>query len=150
MRIAIASDHAGYTLKEELKRMLRDLGHEVRDFGTHSGDQVDYPDFIVPAAEAVASAQCDRGIVIGGSGNGEAIVANKVPGVRCTLCWESYTARVAREHNDANVLSLGARVIGVDIARSRAFVHQGQLSGEVGAVALGACTRIEITLRLGA
>ncbi|TMI79666.1 MAG: ribose 5-phosphate isomerase B [Bacillati bacterium ANGP1] len=117
MRIALASDHAGYTLKEELKRMLRDLGHEVRDFGTHSADQVDYPDFIVPAAEAVASAQCDRGIIIGGSGNGEAIVANKVPGVRCTLCWESYTARVAREHNDANVLSLGARVIGVDIAR---------------------------------
>src|SRR5437588_4718836 len=117
MRIAIASDHAGYTLKEELKRMLRDLGHEVRDFGTHSGDQVDYPDFIVPAAEAVASAQCDRGIVIGGSGNGEAIVANKAPGVRCTLCWESCTARVAREHNDATVLALGARVIGVDIAR---------------------------------
>src|SRR5205807_1772572 len=87
MRIALASDHAGYTLKEELKRMLRDLGHEVRDFGTHSADQVDYPDFIVPAAEAVASAQCDRGIIIGGSGNGEAIVANKVPGVRCTLCW---------------------------------------------------------------
>src|SRR5205807_10019701 len=88
-----------------------------RGFGARSGDQVDYPDFIVPAAEAVASAQCDRGIVIGGSGNGEAIVANKVPGVRCTLCWESYTARVAREHNDANVLALVARVIGVDIAR---------------------------------
>ncbi|HLW60505.1 MAG TPA: ribose-5-phosphate isomerase [bacterium] len=117
MRIAIASDHAGYELKEELKRMLRDLGHEVRDFGTHSTDQVDYPDFIVPAAEAVASGQCDRGIVLGGSGNGEALAANKVTGVRCTLCWESYTARVARQHNDANVLSLGARVIGSEVAR---------------------------------
>ncbi|HKV44131.1 MAG TPA: ribose 5-phosphate isomerase B [bacterium] len=117
MRIAIASDHAGYVLKEELKRMLRDLGHDVRDFGTHSTDQVDYPDFIVPAAEAVASGQCDRGIVLGGSGNGEALAANKVTGVRCTLCWESYTARVARQHNDANVLSLGARVIGSEVAR---------------------------------
>ena len=117
MRIAIASDHAGYPLKEELKRLLREWAHEVRDFGTHSLDAVDYPDFIVPAAEAVAVGQCDRGIVIGGSGNGEALVANKVPGVRCTLCWESYTARVARQHNDANVLSLGARVIGPEVAR---------------------------------
>jgi ribose 5-phosphate isomerase B len=117
MRIAIASDHAGYPLKEELKRLLRDLQHEVRDFGTHSAEQVDYPDFIVPAAEAVAAGQCDRGIVVGGSGNGEAIAANKVPGVRCALCWECYTARLAREHNDANVLSLGARVIGPDVAR---------------------------------
>jgi ribose 5-phosphate isomerase B len=117
MRIAIASDHAGYPLKEDLKRLLRELGHEVRDFGTHSPDSVDYPDFIVPAAEAVAAGQCDRGIVLGGSGNGEALVANKVPGIRCTLCWESYTARVARQHNDANMLSLGARVIGIEVAR---------------------------------
>ncbi len=117
MRIAIASDHAGYTLKDDLKHLLRELGHEVRDLGTHSTDPVDYPDFIVPAAEAVASGQCDRGIVLGGSGNGEALAANKVPGVRCALCWESYTARVAREHNDANMLSIGARVIGVEVAR---------------------------------
>ena len=117
MRIAIASDHAGYDLKEELKGLVRELGHEVRDFGTQSTEVVDYPDFIVPAAEAVASGQCDLGIVLGGSGNGEAMAANKVPGVRCTLCWESYTARVAREHNDANVLSLGARVIGTEVAR---------------------------------
>lgn len=117
MRIAIASDHAGYTLKDDLKHLLRELGHEVSDFGTHSTDPVDYPDFIVPAAEAVASGQCDRGIVLGGSGNGEALAANKVPGVRCALCWESYTARVAREHNDANMLSLGARVIGIEVAR---------------------------------
>jgi ribose 5-phosphate isomerase B len=116
MRIAIASDHAGYAMKEQLKRRLRELGHDVRDFGTHSDAAVDYPDFIVPAAEAVSSGQCDRGIVLGGSGNGEALAANKVPGIRCTLCWESYTARVAREHNDANVLSLGARVIGPEVA----------------------------------
>jgi ribose 5-phosphate isomerase B len=117
MRVAIGSDHAGFTLKEELKDLLGELSHEVRDFGTHSLDPVDYPDFIVPTAEAVANGQCDRGIVLGGSGNGEAIAANKVPGVRCTLCWESYTARVAREHNNANVLSLGARVIGVEVAK---------------------------------
>jgi ribose 5-phosphate isomerase B len=117
MRIAIASDHAGYALKDELKHLIQELGHEVKDFGTHSTDRVDYPDFIVPAAEAVAAGQCDRGIVLGGSGNGEALAANKVPGIRCALCWESYTARVARQHNDANMLSLGARVIGTEVAR---------------------------------
>jgi ribose 5-phosphate isomerase B len=117
MRIAIASDHAGFSLKDELKGLVRELGHEIKDFGTHSTDPVDYPDFILPAAEAVASGQCDRAIVLGGSGNGEALAANKVPGIRCTLCWESYTARAAREHNDANVLSLGARVIGTEVAR---------------------------------
>ena len=115
MRVGIGSDHAGFLLKEELKALLVELGHEVRDFGTNSLDPVDYPDFIVPTAEAVAAGQCDRGIVLGGSGNGEAMAANKVPGIRCSLCWESYTARVARQHNDANVLSLGARVIGVDL-----------------------------------
>ena len=117
MRIAIASDHAGYAMKDDLKRLLQESGHEVKDFGTHSTDPVDYPDFIVPAAEAVAAGQCDRGIVLGGSGNGEALVANKVPGIRCALCWESYTARAARQHNDANMLSLGARVIGTEVAR---------------------------------
>ncbi len=117
MRIAIASDHAGYALKEELKRFVQELGHEVRDFGTDSPEPVDYPDFVVPAAEAVARGECDLGIVLGGSGNGEAMAANKVPGVRCAVCWESYTARMARQHNDANVLSLGARVIGPELAR---------------------------------
>jgi ribose 5-phosphate isomerase B len=117
MRVAIASDHAGFAMKEDLKRLLRELGHEVRDFGTNSEAPVDYPDFIVPAAEAVASGQCERGIVVGGSGNGEQIAANKVAGIRCALCWESYTARVSRQHNDANVLSLGARVIGAEVAR---------------------------------
>lgn len=117
MRIAIASDHAGYALKELLKADLEVQGHEVVDFGTFGEGSVDYPDFVVPAAEAVARGECDRGIVIGGSGNGEAIAANKVPGIRCALCWESYTARMSRAHNDANMLSLGARVIGVELAR---------------------------------
>jgi ribose 5-phosphate isomerase B len=117
MRIAIASDHAGYALKEVLKADLTALGHEVVDFGAFGEDPVDYPDFVVPAAEAVARGECDRGIVIGGSGNGEAMAANKVPGIRCALCWEAYTARMSRAHNDANVLSLGARVVGVELAR---------------------------------
>src|SRR4030067_395125 len=109
MKIAVASDHAGYRLKEELKPLLRELGHGVRDFGTHSEDPVDYPDLIVLAAEAVARGECDRGIVLGGSGNGEAMVANKVPGVRCALCHDVTTARLARAHNDSNVLFLGKR-----------------------------------------
>lgn len=117
MKIATASDHAGYRLKEELKMLLRELGHEVRDFGTHSEDPVDYPDFIAQAAEAVAGGECERGIVLGGSGNGEAMVANKVPGVRCALCHDVTTARLAREHNDANMLALGQRIVGSEVAR---------------------------------
>lgn len=117
MKIATASDHAGYRLKEELKMLLRELGHEVRDFGTHSEDPVDYPDFIAQAAEAVAGGECERGIVLGGSGNGEAMVANKVPGVRCALCHDVTTARLARAHNDANMLALGQRIVGSEVAR---------------------------------
>jgi ribose 5-phosphate isomerase B len=117
MRIAVASDHAGYRLKEELKLLLRELGHEVRDFGTHSDDPVDYPDFIAPAAEAVGRGEYDRAIVLGGSGNGEAMVANKVAGIRCALCHDVTTARLARAHNDANVLALGQRVLGTEVAR---------------------------------
>jgi ribose 5-phosphate isomerase B len=111
MKIAIASDHAGYRYKEMLKKHLVDQDHEVRDFGTHSPDPVDYPLFIRPAAEAVARGEYERGIVLGGSGNGEAIVANRVVGVRCTLCWNIESARFARAHNDANVLSLGERMV---------------------------------------
>src|SRR6058998_4257419 len=116
MKIAIASDHAGYRLKEDIKLLLRELGHEVRDFGTHSDDPVDYPDFVAPVAEAVARGECERGIVLGGSGNGEAIVANKVKRIRCALCWSLDTARWAREHNDANVLALGQRTIPPELA----------------------------------
>ncbi len=117
MKIAVASDHAGFRLKEELKLLLRELGHEVRDFGTHSSDPVDYPDFIAPAAGAVSRGDCERGIVLGGSGNGEAMVANKVPGIRCALCHDVTTARLARAHNDANMLALGERVTGTQVVK---------------------------------
>lgn len=118
MRIAIGSDHAGFDYKEMLKPLLASLGHSVRDFGAHSAGPVDYPRFIRPVAEAVASGAFDRGIVLGGSGNGEAIVANKVRGIRCALCWTEQTARWAREHNDANMLSLGQRTISAELAAS--------------------------------
>ena len=111
MKIAIASDHAGFAYKEIIKRVLIHIGHEVRDFGTTSDAPVDYPQFIRPAAEAVARGEFERGIVLGGSGNGEAIVANKVRGIRCALCWTEETARWSRQHNDANVLALGQRTI---------------------------------------
>jgi ribose 5-phosphate isomerase B len=111
MRIAIGSDHAGFRYKEIIRAALAGQGHEVADFGTDSAEAVDYPLFIRPVAEAVARGEFERGIVLGGSGNGEAIVANRVRGVRCTLCWNVETARLAREHNDANVLSLGERMI---------------------------------------
>jgi ribose 5-phosphate isomerase B len=116
MKISLGSDHAGFPYKEEIKKLLQSLGHEVRDFGTFSTDSVDYPVFIKPAAEAVASGECERGIVLGGSGNGEAIAANKVRGVRCALAWNIESARLSRMHNDANVLSLGQRMIPLDLA----------------------------------
>ena len=117
MKIAIASDHAGYQYKEALKEFLGTLGHEVVDFGTDSTDSVDYPKFIRPAALAVAGGECERGIVLGGSGNGEAIAANRVRGVRCALCWTVESARLASEHNDANMVSLGERMISLEVAR---------------------------------
>ena len=116
MKIAIGSDHAGFEYKEKIKTLLGGLGHEVQDFGTTSAQPVDYPLFIRPAAEAVARGECERGIVLGGSGNGEAIVANKVRGIRCALCWNLETARLAREHNDSNVLSLGQRMLPEELA----------------------------------
>jgi ribose 5-phosphate isomerase B len=111
MKIAIASDHAGYRYKGLLKQRLIVLGHDVQDFGTHSADAVDYPLFIRPAALAVGRGEADRAVVLGGSGNGEAIVANRVPGVRCTLCWNVESARLARAHNDSNCLSMGERMV---------------------------------------
>ncbi|HTC64900.1 MAG TPA: ribose 5-phosphate isomerase B [Candidatus Saccharimonadales bacterium] len=115
MRVAIGSDHAGFEYKEKIMALLTSLGHEVLDFGTFSTEPVDYPLFIRPTAQAVANGECDRGIVLGGSGNGEAIVANKVRGIRCALCWSLETAKLAREHNDSNVLSLGQRMIPEDL-----------------------------------
>ena len=117
MRVAIGSDHAGFRLKETLKALLAELGHEAQDFGTHSEESVDYPPIMWATAQAVATGECARGIVLGGSGNGEAIVANKVPGVRCALCTDVTTARLAREHNDANVVALGERIVGTEVAK---------------------------------
>lgn len=116
MKIAVGSDHAGYAYKQRIIALLLELGHEVQDFGTHSTEPVDYPLFVRPVAEAVAAGQFERGIVLGGSGNGEAIVANRVRGVRCTLCWNLETARVGRAHNDANVLSIGERLVSLELA----------------------------------
>ena len=110
-RIAIGSDHAGYRYKEAIKRHLAAQGCEVLDFGTHSLESTDYPRWIRPVAEAVARGEADRGIVLGGSGNGEAIVANRVTGVRCALAWNAESARLGREHNDANCLSIGERMM---------------------------------------
>ncbi len=116
MRIAIGSDHAGYRYKEAIRGHLAAAGHEVVDFGTHSDEAVDYPLVIRPTAEAVERGECERGIVLGGSGNGEAIVANRVRGVRCALCWSVESAELGRRHNDANVISIGARMVSEELA----------------------------------
>ena len=116
MRIAIGADHAGFLLKEHLKETLARLGHSVDDHGTHSEASVDYPPICIAVARAVAEGRADRGIVLGGSGQGEQIAANKVAGVRAALCNDLYTARMARQHNDANVLSIGGRVVGTGLA----------------------------------
>ncbi len=116
MKIALGSDHAGFQYKEKIKALLGTLGHQVQDFGTFNEEPVDYPLFIRPAAEAVARGECDRAIVFGGSGNGEAMAANKVRGVRCALCWNEELARLSRQHNDANALSIGERVVAEELA----------------------------------
>jgi ribose 5-phosphate isomerase B len=116
MKISLGTDHAGFKYKERVKQLLGELGHQVKDFGTFNEEPVDYPIFIRPAAEAVVRGETERGIVFGGSGNGEAMAANKVHGVRCALCWNEETARLSRQHNDANVLSIGQRVIQEDMA----------------------------------
>ena len=110
-KIALGSDHAGFKLKERIKTHLESGGYTVIDFGTDSEKAVDYPDYIHPAAESVAKGACDLGIVFGGSGNGEAIAANKVKGIRCGVCWNEVSARLAREHNDANVIAIGGRMV---------------------------------------
>lgn len=116
MKIAIGSDHAGYRYKQAIIAHLEKAGHEVQDFGTHSEESTDYPKYIRPVAEAVAAGTYERGIVLGGSGNGEAIAANRVKGIRCGLCWNLESARLTRQHNDANVLSLGERMMPVELA----------------------------------
>jgi len=117
MRIAIGSDHAGFPLKEELKQVLKEQGHEVADLGTDSEEPVDYPLYCVKVARAVTEGRAERGVVLGGSGQGEQMVANKVHGVRAALGNDLYTARLSRQHNDANVLALGARIVAPTLAR---------------------------------
>ena len=116
LKIALGTDHAGFAYKEAINTFLLKKCYQTKDFGTFSEESVDYPDFIRPAAEAVAEGLCDRGIVLGGSGNGEAMAANKVRGVRCALCWSVDTAKLAKQHNNANVLSLGQRQISKELA----------------------------------
>jgi len=119
MRVAVASDHAGWRAKEALKAHIASLGHQVEDFGCGSEESCDYPDFVIPAARAVAEGRCERGFVLGGSGNGEAMAANKVPGIRAAVVTDAFTAEMARRHNDAQIASFGSRVL--DEARIKEF-----------------------------
>jgi ribose 5-phosphate isomerase B len=116
MRIGVAADHGGFLLKESVKNELRTQGHDVRDFGTSSIESVDYPPLVAALAREVSAGEVERGIVFCGSGIGASIVANKTKGIRCALCYEPYGAELARRHNDANVLALGGRFIGPDMA----------------------------------
>ncbi|MDQ2853571.1 MAG: ribose 5-phosphate isomerase B [Chloroflexota bacterium] len=144
MRVAIGSDHAGFAMKGDLCTLLDELRVEYHDFGTYSTDAVDYPDFVAPVARAVARGDYDLGIVLGGSGTGEAIVANKVRGIRCVQATDPVVARLAREHNDANVIAMGARIIGSEVAKGclRAFLT-GEYAGGRHVVRLDKLARIE-------
>ena len=116
MRVAIGADHAGFLLKEHFKHTLAALGHDIDDHGTDSEASVDYPPICIAVGNAVAHGRADRGIVLGGSGQGEQIAANKVRGIRAALCNDLYTARLSREHNDANVLAMGGRIVAFELA----------------------------------
>lgn len=145
MRVAIGSDHAGFGLKGQLCVLLDELRVEYRDFGTFTPEAVDYPDFVAPVARAVARGEYERGIVLGGSGTGEAIVANKVRGIRCVEAADPVTARLGREHNDANVLSMGARIVGLEVARAcvREFLA-GEFAGGRHTARIEKIRRIEV------
>ena len=117
MKISLGSDHAGFEYKQALAEMLRMQGHDIIDCGTHSADSTDYPLWCIPAAERVASGEAEKGIVVGGSGNGEAIAANKVKGIRCAIAWSDETAKLASQHNNANVLSIGERMVSLETAK---------------------------------
>lgn len=150
MKLSIGSDHAGFHHKEFLRARLQEAGHEVVDHGTFSPAQVNYPDFIAPAAEAVARGDCQRGIVLGGSGNGEAIVANKVPGIRCALCWSLETARLARVHNDANVIAIGERTVTAEFALEMVLTWLGaEFEGGRHVARLAGITAVEKRLATG-
>ncbi|MGQ0549245.1 MAG: ribose 5-phosphate isomerase B [Armatimonadota bacterium] len=117
MRICVGGDHAGVILKAEIARLLLEMGHEVRDLGTNSPQPVDYPDFCIAVAEAVSRGEAERGMIFGGTGNGESMAANKVLGIRCAVVHDVTTARLARYHNDANMIALGARIVGAEVAK---------------------------------
>ena len=117
MKLALASDHGGYDYKQELIPYIESLGHQVLDLGCHGPASVDYPDYGIPCAQAVARGEADRGVVICGTGIGISISANKVPGIRCALCTDPVMARLTREHNDANMLAMGGRIIGIELAK---------------------------------
>ncbi len=127
MKIGVGSDHGGYYLKEELKEYMKELGIDVVDFGTNSTDSVDYPDYGEIVAKAVANKEVDRGLVICGTGIGISLAANKVKGIRCALCGDVYSAKMSRAHNNANMIALGGRVVGVDLAKE---ILQAYLSTE--------------------
>jgi len=131
MKIAIACDHGGFVLKEQLKKYVESMGHEVKDLGCYSADRADYPDYGIACGEAVVKGEADRGIVVCGTGIGISIAANKVKGVRCALCTDPVMARLCREHNNANVLSLGERIVGVELAKGivDAFLNTDALGG---------------------
>lgn len=131
MKIAIASDHGGYAYKEQLLPFLKELGHEAEDLGCFGPESVDYPDYGIACAKAVAAGTAERGVVICGTGIGISIAANKVPGIRCALCTDPLMARLCREHNDANMLALGGRIIGTELAKEilRAFLSTGFAGG---------------------
>jgi ribose 5-phosphate isomerase B len=124
--ISLGSDHAGFRLKEMIKKYLEENNYKVIDFGAIDDNPSDYPDYCYPAAESVARGESDLGIVFGGSGNGEAIVANKVKGIRCAVCWNIDSAKLAKQHNNANVISIGARMVSVDLAREivKTWLHE--------------------------
>jgi len=123
MKISIGSDHAGFAYKTEIIKLLKELGHEVLDFGTDTDESCDYPDYVCPAAAAVPKGEADFAIVLGGSGNGEAIAANKVKGIRCALCWNEWTAEFGRKHNNCNCISIGERTIPLELALSIVKVY---------------------------
>lgn len=134
MKIALGADHAGYPMKEHLALFLRDLGHDVEDLGTHSEESVDYPDFAADVARSVASGESERGVMVCGTGIGVAMAANKVDGVRAANCNDLFAARMCRAHNDANVLTLGGRVVGPSLAEEivRTFLETGWDGGRHG------------------
>ena len=127
--LGIASDHAGFEMKEELKRFLKEKGYEVKDFGTHSPESMDYPDVAHPLAESIERGEVSQGIALCGSGNGISMTLNKHQGVRAALCWNEELAALARQHNDANVLSLPARFISVELAKRIVRLREEDISG---------------------